>query len=137
MFRKIKRIFLKSILVLILSLLLLLGMVLIGIQTFGFQTWLAGRAASWLSTELNTTVHISRVELEFFRSANLRNILILDQKKDTLLSGDLLVDMSGFNFKQQKVHCGLLCWSRKHRYNSKRMGCEIRRSSIAKCPSGL
>lgn len=103
MFRKIKRIFLKSVLILFLSLLLLLGLMLIGIQTFGFQTWLAGRAASWLSTELNTTVHISRVELEFFRTANFRNILVLDQKKDTLLAGDLLVDLSGFNFRKQKV----------------------------------
>ena len=103
MFRKIKRIFLKSVFVLFLSLLLLLGTLLIGIQTFGFQTWLAGRAASWLSSELHTTVHISRVELEFFRSANLRNILVLDKKKDTLLAGDLLLNVSGFNFTQQRL----------------------------------
>lgn len=104
MFRKIKRIFLKSIFAIFLSLLLLLGIVLIGIQTFGFQTWLAGRAASWLSGELNTTVSISRVELEFFKTANLRNILVLDSRKDTLLKGDLLVDLSGFNFRQQKIN---------------------------------
>lgn len=85
-------------------LLVLSAALLIGIQTFAFQSWLGKRGASWLSSELGTTISIKRIELEFFKRANLHQVLILDQHSDTLFSGDILAEISGFDYKHQKLN---------------------------------
>ncbi|MBL0341971.1 MAG: hypothetical protein IPP71_14195 [Bacteroidetes bacterium] len=42
------------------------------IKTPVFQTWIVQRAASYLSSELNTTVTLDRIEIEFFRTLSIK-----------------------------------------------------------------
>lgn len=104
MLRKITRIFLKYSAWLLFSLLLLLGLFLLSVQTFAFQSWLGKQTASYLGSELGTTVEIKRVELEFFRKANLRQVLILDKRSDTLFYGDILAEFSNFDYSGAKLN---------------------------------
>ncbi|MFT5780100.1 MAG: hypothetical protein ACI837_003061, partial [Crocinitomicaceae bacterium] len=60
------------------------------IRTSPVQTFLAQKAASYLSKELNTTVKIDRVSIIFFDEVALDGVLILDEAKDTLLSVETL-----------------------------------------------
>ena len=87
--------------------LILLGVGLyFGIQTYGFQTWLAKRASNYLSSELNNTVEVKAVKLEFFSKAQLKGVTILDRHLDTLLNGDLLVNIKKFSYRQKKINFG-------------------------------
>ncbi len=104
MLRKITRIFLKYSAWLLFSLLLLFGVFLLSIQTFAFQSWLGERFAGFLGSELGTTVEIKRVELEFFRKANLRQVLVLDKQQDTLFYGDILAEFSNFDYSGAKLN---------------------------------
>jgi hypothetical protein len=54
------------------------------IRTSPVQTYLAQKAAQFLSKELNTTIQIDKVSIIFFDRAALDGVLVLDQKKDTL-----------------------------------------------------
>ena len=54
------------------------------IRTSSVQTFLAQKAASFLSKELNTTIEIDKVAILFFDRAALDGVIVLDQKKDTL-----------------------------------------------------
>ena len=49
------------------------------------QNWLAQRAATFLSNELNAKIEVGYVELEFFNKAILKDVYIEDQNGDTLL----------------------------------------------------
>ncbi|MBI3511221.1 MAG: translocation/assembly module TamB domain-containing protein [Bacteroidetes bacterium] len=49
------------------------------------QTWLANKAANYLSKELKTKVSVKSVDIEFFTSAVLKGIYVEDQHGDTLL----------------------------------------------------
>lgn len=103
MLRKVTRIFLKSLGTLLL-LLVLIGLALyFSFQTYGFQTWLGRQAGNYLSGELNSKVSVDAVNLEFFREAKLKGILVLDQRGDTLLHGNLSVNIRLFDYKQQKL----------------------------------
>jgi hypothetical protein len=84
---------------------LLLAAILIffAVQSTTFQTWLGRRAGAYLGSELGNKVSIRAINLEFFSKANLEGVLILDKHNDTILHGDLLVDISKFNYRQQKI----------------------------------
>jgi hypothetical protein len=60
------------------------------IQTAPVQNFIAGKIAKKLSKDLNTTVTIGHVDLSLFDKMDLKNTLILDQKKDTLLKAGAL-----------------------------------------------
>lgn len=66
--------------VLILTILLLLGL-----KSAAFQTWLAQRAASFLSKELNAEVRIDRVDIDFFDYVTFEGVYIGDQRSDTVV----------------------------------------------------
>ena len=104
MFRKVKRIFFKTVGSIALLILLLAVGIYFGVQSYVFQTWLGKRAGNYLSEELNSKIYIDKVELDFFSKAHLKGILILDKHKDTLLAGDLDVLIQNFNFDQKKFH---------------------------------
>ncbi len=57
----------------------------IAIKSPKAQTWMAQRAAAYLSDELKTKVTIRSVNIEFFKTAVLEDIYIQDQQGDTLL----------------------------------------------------
>ncbi len=103
MLRKITRIFLKSLGVIFVSLVLIATGLYFGIQTYAFQTWLGKRASGYLSSELKNKIEVKTVNLEFFSKAHLKGVLILDQHLDTLLYGDIQVDIRNFDYKQQRL----------------------------------
>ena len=55
------------------------------IRSFPFQTYLAHQATAFLSKELNTQFEIGRVEIVFLNKILLKDVLILDLKKDSIL----------------------------------------------------
>ena len=50
------------------------------------QTWVAQKAASYLSKELHTNIRLKGLDVVFFKTIVLEDVLIEDQHKDTLLS---------------------------------------------------
>ena len=84
--------------------LLLVVVLLFAIQFKPVQTFIAKKAASYLSKELNTTVSLSGLYIKPFKSVVLENLLVLDQQKDTLLSSPkLMVDISKFSLKERVI----------------------------------
>jgi hypothetical protein len=55
------------------------------IRSTQFQTFLAQKAGEFLSSELKTTVKVDEVAILFFDKVAFDGLLVLDQKKDTLL----------------------------------------------------
>lgn len=103
MLRKITRILFKTLGMLLLFLMIVGVGLYFGFQTYAFQTWLGKRASSYLSSELHSTVEVNAVNLEFFSKANLKGVTILDLHKDTILQGDLLVNIKNFDYENQKL----------------------------------
>ncbi len=69
----------------LLSLFILTIVLVYSIRLPAFQTWIVKNAASYLSSELQTTVTLDKVQIEFFRTLNISGLYIEDQKGDTLL----------------------------------------------------
>ncbi|WP_432713938.1 translocation/assembly module TamB domain-containing protein [Pedobacter sp.] len=68
------------------------------------QTYVAKKAASYLSKELHTTVSLSGIYIKPFKSLVIEDLLILDQQKDTLLhTPKFLVDLNQFNLKKRII----------------------------------
>jgi hypothetical protein len=73
-------------------------------QTFFVQSFLAHRAANYLSDELKTTVRVDGVEIRFFKSVVLKGLYVQDLHKDTLLyAEEFKIDLSTFSFSKHKV----------------------------------
>lgn len=68
----------------LLVLLFTIGFLYIVFRSQPVQTWLAGIATDYLSSELGTKVRVGAVDLEFFKTAVLEDIYIEDQHQDTL-----------------------------------------------------
>jgi hypothetical protein len=103
MLRKVTRIFFKSLGLLLLFLILAGTGLYFGIQTYAFQTWLGRKVTSYLSSELQSKIYVNSVNLEFFSKANLEGVFILDKHNDTILHGDILIDIKNFDFKHKKL----------------------------------
>ena len=69
----------------LLALFLIFIIVAVALQSSGVQTWAVGKVTKLLSEKLKTDVRVGEVDIEFFKTAVLRNIFIADQQKDTLL----------------------------------------------------
>lgn len=103
--RKFTRILLKSLMYLAIVILLLVTSLFFLVKTSSFQTWLAQQAATYLSKELKTVIRIDKVEIEFFKAAELRGVYLEDQSKDTLFSGgNIKVDLNAFDYENQKIN---------------------------------
>jgi len=82
----VKRVLLTSLALILLSFLLF--------QIPWVQNWAAGKATTYLSKELKTTVSIDRLKIGFFRELVLENFYLEDQKGDSLISsGQVKVDL--------------------------------------------
>jgi len=55
------------------------------IQFSFFQTWLAGHLTKYLSEELQTTIRVDKVHINFLSGFTLTGVYVEDQHKDTLL----------------------------------------------------
>lgn len=63
------------------------------------QTWMAQRAAAYLSDELDTKITIRSVNIEFFKRINLEGIYAQDKHGDTLLYAEnFLVSIDRFSY---------------------------------------
>ncbi len=100
---KITRIFFKSLGVISLVIIILLIGLYFGIQSYSFQSWLGKEATKYLSRELNSKVEIGSIQLDFFESATLNKILILDKHYDTILYGDILIKINNFDYKNKSI----------------------------------
>ena len=77
------------------------------IRTSTFQTFLAGKAVNYLSAELNTKIEIKGVEIILFDKLSLNGVLILDMKKDTLLSAEtILLTLDDYDLAKNKFDIG-------------------------------
>jgi hypothetical protein len=74
------------------------------IRTSPVQTFLAQKATDFLSTELNTTIHVDRLAIVFIDRVALDGVLVLDQKNDTLAYiKTLYVTLDELNLKKNFV----------------------------------
>lgn len=79
--RRLLRIFLKT----LLTLLVIILLVFFLIQTPFVQNFARGKAESYLSRKLRVPVRIGQLDITFFHSVTLKDIYIPDPQKDTLL----------------------------------------------------
>ena len=100
---KITRIFFKSLGVISLVIIILLISFYFGIQSYSFQSWLGKEATKYISRELNSKVEIGSIHLDFFESATLNKIFILDKHQDTILYGDILIKIKDFDYKNKSI----------------------------------
>ncbi|GAB1463767.1 translocation/assembly module TamB domain-containing protein [Pedobacter sp.] len=86
----------------IVSIILLIAAVLFSLQFRPVQTYVAKKAANYLSKELNTTVKVGGLYVKPFKSVVLEELLVLDLHKDTLAHfPKFLVDINQFSLKQR------------------------------------
>lgn len=68
------------------------------------QTYVAKKAASYLSNELNTTISLSGIYIKPFKYVVIEDLLVLDQQKDTILSTPkFLVNINEFSLKRRVI----------------------------------
>ncbi len=68
------------------------------------QTWLAQKAAGYLSKELNTTVQIKSLHFKLIRSFDLKEIYVEDLNGDTLLYAETIgLTINHLNLKETKL----------------------------------
>ncbi|WEK18661.1 MAG: translocation/assembly module TamB domain-containing protein [Candidatus Pedobacter colombiensis] len=68
------------------------------------QTYVAKKAAAYLSKELNTTVSLSSIYIKPFSSVVIEDLLVLDRQKDTILNTPkFLVNLNQFSLKQRII----------------------------------
>ena len=86
------------------SVLLLFAVILFSLQFRPVQTFIAKKAASYLSKELKTTISLTGIYIKPFKSVIIENLLVLDQQKDTLLNTPkFLVDLNRLSIKQRII----------------------------------
>src|SRR6202008_2174461 len=77
---------------------------IIAIQIPAFQTYLGKKASAWLSEQLNTTISIGKVDVDFFNSVVLKDVYAEDLKNDTLLYGaELSCKITDFSYSEHKL----------------------------------
>ena len=77
------------------------------IRTSTFQTFLAGKVVAYLSKELNTKIELKGVEIIPFDKVSLNGVLILDKKKDTLLSAEaILLTLDDYDLAKNSFNIG-------------------------------
>lgn len=100
---KIKRILYKTLVVGIIVFFLLCLTVFFAIKSYNFQTYLGKIATNYLSKELNNKINIKLIEIDLFKKLHLKNVLVLDQKKDTILYGNVTANIKLFDFQNKKI----------------------------------
>ena len=83
----------------------MVAIIVFSLQFKPVQTYVAKRAASYLSKELNTTVSLSGIYFRPFKSLVIQDLLILDLQKDTLLNTpEFLLDINEFSLKRRIIN---------------------------------
>jgi hypothetical protein len=82
----------------ILLLLFSIGLLYIVFRSSPFQTWFVKKACKWVSDEIGATVSISKVDVEFFKTAVFEDVFVEDLNHDTLFYfGKLKVDYHSYD----------------------------------------
>jgi hypothetical protein len=82
----------------------LLAIVLFSLQFKPVQTFIAKKAAAYLSKELNTSITLNSIYIKPFKSVILEDLVVLDQQKDTLLSTpEFIVDLNVLSFERRVI----------------------------------
>ncbi len=82
----------------------MIAIIVFSIQFKPVQTFVAKKAAAYLSKELNTTITLSGVYLKPFKSVVLENLTVLDLQKDTILNtSEFLIDITEFSLKKRVI----------------------------------
>ena len=83
---------------------MLLALIIFSLQFKPVQTYIAQKAAAYLSKELNTKVSIKSLYIKPFKSIVLEDLLVLDLQKDTLLSTpEFMVDINQFSIDKKII----------------------------------
>jgi len=70
---------------------MLLGLIIwASIRAPYVQSWLVKQVTNYAATELKTSIQIGAIDADLFNHLILRNIVVIDQKKDTLLNAGIL-----------------------------------------------
>jgi len=88
--------------------LLILWIILIGLWTFlqleSVQTYLAQKAASFLSEELHTEISIEKLRLKLLKTVELESLIVEDQRGDTLAAiGSLQFKLLSLSLEEEQV----------------------------------
>jgi hypothetical protein len=71
------------------------------------QTFLVNRISGHLSTKIESTISVGKIEFKFFNRLSVSDILIKDQNKDTLLYvGNVTAGIRKINFKEKSFRFG-------------------------------
>ena len=80
----------------------MLAVVLFSLQFKPVQTYVAKKAAAYLSKELKTTISIDGLYVKPFKSVVLENLVVLDRQKDTLARfPKFMVDLNKLSLKER------------------------------------
>jgi hypothetical protein len=83
----------------------LVAVVLFSLQFKPVQTYVAKRAAAYLSKELNTKISLSGIYFKPFKSLVIEDLLVLDLQKDTILhTPEFMVDINEFSLKRRLLN---------------------------------
>ncbi len=100
---KIKRILYKTLVVCFIVFFLLFLVLFFGIKSYNFQTYLGKLATEFLSKELNNKISIKRIEVDLFKKLHFKNVLVLDQKSDTIVCGNITTHIKNFDYQNKKI----------------------------------
>lgn len=101
---KILKILAKTIGSILEWLLILIIALAFAIRTSSFQTYLAEVATDYLSRELDTELHIGKVDIYFFDKLSLDDVFVRDQNGDTLASlTSIDVVLESLNLSKNKI----------------------------------
>lgn len=126
--RKITRIFTKTLKYLFVLVVLLCVFAVIAVNSESCQTWMAHKAADYLSKELGSKVEVGKLRIRFIRSIELEDVFIEGTEHDTLLfSKSLSVKINDFDFQKKhfrisevkvtKTNIGLLRYKTNEAFN--------------------
>ncbi|TDO23335.1 uncharacterized protein DUF490 [Pedobacter duraquae] len=83
---------------------LLIAVLIFSLQFKPVQTYVAKKAAAYLSKELHTTISLSGIYLKPFKSVVIEDLMVLDLQHDTLLNTPrFLIDLNLLSIKQRIV----------------------------------
>ncbi|MCX3263994.1 translocation/assembly module TamB domain-containing protein [Pedobacter agri] len=84
---------------------MLLALIIFSLQFKPVQTYVAQKAAAYLSKELKTTISIKSLYIKPFKSIVLEDLLVLDLQKDTLLSTpQFMVDINQLSIDKKIIN---------------------------------
>ncbi|MFA7379651.1 MAG: translocation/assembly module TamB domain-containing protein [Bacteroidia bacterium] len=96
-----KKTILKSTVFIGMLLLFTTMLLLILLNSAPFQNWAVDKVTKYLSEQLNTPVSIGRIKFKLFNTLQLENVLVCDEKQDTLLyTQKLKANIKEFNLEK-------------------------------------